>query len=287
MAVLSSGHVMRLDQYLVALYPHLTRSQITAALKRGDFTVNGRVVKAGYALRATDVVAGTPQPTVVTAQPENIPLDVVYEDEYLMVINKPRGMVVHPGAGVKSGTVLNALLGRGQGDLERAGIVHRLDKNTAGLLVVAKTAECQQRLGQMFARHAIVRTYWGLVEGRVAADCTIDRNIIRHPQHRTIFTTTDHGGRRAVTHVKVLERYAKHTLCEFTLETGRTHQIRVHCQAMHHPLVGDPEYNHGDGQMLEALRLDFTHPMTGIDIHLQISPTKAFAVARERCYHLT
>ena len=277
---------MRVDKYLTAQYPHLSRSQITAALKRGDFTVNGQVVKAGYELRPTDVVAGEIKTPVVTAEPETIPLDVVYEDEDLLIINKPRGMVVHPGAGVKSGTVLNALLGRGQGHLERAGIVHRLDKNTAGLLIVAKTAVCQQRLGRMFEKHEIVRTYWGLLDGRVAGDMTIDKNIIRHPQHRTIFTTTATGGRRAVTHLKVLERYARHTLCEFTLETGRTHQIRVHCRSIGHPILGDPEYNSGSGQMLEALRLDFTHPITGVAVHCQIEPTKVFAVARRKCYHL-
>ena len=278
---------MRIDKYLTARYPDVTRSQITAAIKRGDFTVNGQIVKAGYELRDTDVVAGALQPLSLTAEPEQIPLDVVYEDEHLMVINKPRGMVVHPGAGVKSGTVLNALLGRGQGQLERAGIVHRLDKNTAGLLVVAKTVPAQGKLAKMFERHAIKRTYWGLVDGRVAGDLTIDRNIIRHPNHRTIFTVTEQGGRRAITHLHVLERYAKHTLCEFTLETGRTHQIRVHCKAIHHPIVGDPEYNHGDGQMLEAVRLDFMHPITGAPVHVEIAPTKAFAQAREKCYHLT
>ena len=277
---------MRLDKYLLAKYPQVTRSQITVAIKRGNFTVNGEIVKAGYELRPTDQVLGEWQPVALTAEPEKIPLDIVYEDEYLMVINKPRGMVVHPGAGVKTGTVLNALLGRGQGHLERAGIVHRLDKNTAGLLIVAKTADCQQRLGRMFERHAIKRTYWGLVDGVVNADQTIDRNLKRHPQHRTIFTVTEQGGRRAVTHLHVLERYAKHTLCEFTLETGRTHQIRVHCKAIHHPILGDPEYNSGNGQMLEALRLDFVHPMTGQAIYLQIQPTKAFAEAKEKCYHL-
>ena len=282
-----SGGTLRLDKYLAAQYPHITRSQIVAAIKRGDFTVNGAVVKAGYELRESDVVAGEIQPVAMTAAPEDLPLDIVYEDEHLMVINKPRGMVVHPGAGVKSGTVLNALLGRGQGHLERAGIVHRLDKNTAGLLLVAKTTACQGKLAQMFEQHTIRRTYWGLVDGRVAGDMTIDKNIIRHPHHRTIFTTTEHGGRRAVTHLRVLERYAKHTLCEFTLETGRTHQIRVHCQAIHHPIVGDPEYNHGDGQMLEALQLDLIHPMTGAPMHFQIEPTKAFARMREKCYHTT
>ena len=221
---------MRLDKYLCEQYPAVTRSQIVAAIKRGDFTVNGKTVKAGYELRDTDQVAGELQPVVLTAEPENLALDVVYEDEHLMVINKPRGMVVHPGAGVKSGTVLNALLGRGQEHLERAGIVHRLDKNTAGLLVIAKTTACQSALAKMFEKHAIQRTYWGLVDGKVAGDMTIEKNIIRHPQHRTIFTVTECGGRRAVTHLKVLERYARHTLCEFVLETGRTHQIRVHCK---------------------------------------------------------
>lgn len=278
--------MMRIDKYLQTQYPEQTRSQITAAIKRGDFTVNGVKVKAGYELRDTDVVTGEIRAESLAATPEAIPLDIVYEDEYLLVINKPRGMVVHPGAGVKSGTVLNALLGRGQGQLERAGIVHRLDKNTAGLLVVAKTADCQQRLGKMFERHAIVRTYWGLVDGRVPGDLTIDKNIIRHSQHRTIFTTTEHGGRRAVTHLKVLERYAKHTWCEFTLETGRTHQIRVHCKAIHHPIVGDPEYNSGDGQMLEAVKLQFVHPMTGQDISINVAPTKEFALWRDKCYHL-
>lgn len=267
-------------------YPEQTRSQIAGAIRRGDFLVNGAKVKAGYELRPTDTVTGTLKNDPQVATPEDLPLDVVYEDAHLLIINKPRGMVVHPGAGVKSGTVLNALLGRGQGDLERAGIVHRLDKNTAGLLVVAKTAVCMQRLAQMFARHEVVRTYWGLVEGRVPGDLTIDRNIIRHPQHRTIFTTTTHGGRRAVTHLKVLERYAQHTLCEFTLETGRTHQIRVHCRAINHPLVGDPEYNTGTGQMLEAVKLAFVHPMTGANISISVPPTKAFARRRDKCYHL-
>ncbi len=277
---------MRLDKYLLEQYPEVTRSQIAAAIKRGDFTVNGQVVKAGYELRPTDQVDGELEPVVVTAEPENIALDIVYEDEHLLVINKPRGMVVHPGAGVKSGTVLNALLGRGQGNLERAGIVHRLDKNTAGLLIVAKTAECQQRLGRMFEKHEIKRTYWGLVDGVVPVDQTIDLNIKRHPQHRTIFTTTEQGGRRAITHLHVLERYARHTWCEFTLETGRTHQIRVHCKAIHHPILGDPEYNSGNGQMLEAVRLDFVHPMTGQEIHLSTAPTKEFAEAKEKCYYL-
>ena len=276
---------MRLDKYLAAKYPDQTRSQLTAAIKRGDFTVNGERVKAGYELRPDDVVDGELHLPAVGAVAEDLPLDIVYEDEYLMVVNKPRGMVVHPGAGVHSGTLLNALLGRGQGNLERAGIVHRLDKNTAGLLIVAKTLACQQKLATMFARHDVTRVYHGLVEGKVPSDMTIDKNIIRHPTHRTIFTTTEHGGRRAVTYLRVLERYAHHTLCEFTLATGRTHQIRVHCKSINHPLVGDPEYNTGDGQMLEAVQLKFVHPMTGRNIDISIEHTKAFAEVCNQCYH--
>lgn len=276
---------MRFDKYLAAQYPDQSRSQIANAIKRGDFTVNGQTVKAGYELRPTDVVAGELAAPVITAQPEDIPLDIVYEDEHLLIVNKPRGMVVHPGAGVKSGTLLNALLGRGQGHLERAGIVHRLDKNTAGLLVVAKTPVCQTRLAAMFAKHTVRRTYWGLVDGVVKADQTIDLNLKRHPQHRTIFTTTPTGGRRAITHLRVLARYPRHTWCEFTLETGRTHQIRVHCRAIGHPLVGDPEYNHGDGQMLEAVKLEFVHPITGQSISITVPPTKTFALRQKQCYH--
>jgi 23S rRNA pseudouridine1911/1915/1917 synthase len=175
------------------------------------------------------------------------------------------------------------------GELPRAGIVHRLDKNTAGLLIVAKTAETQGRLGIMFEKHEIKRTYIGLVEGVVKADQTIDKNIIRHPKKRTLFTAVQSGGRNAITHLRVLEQYKKYTLCEFGLETGRTHQIRVHCKSISHPIVGDPEYNTGGtiksavGQMLEAVKLQFTHPMTGNDIKIEITPSKQLTAAIEKC----
>jgi 23S rRNA pseudouridine1911/1915/1917 synthase len=216
---------------------------------------------------------------------------VEYEDESLMIINKPRGVVVHPGAGVTGGTLMNELL-RVNADptLDRAGIVHRLDKNTAGLLIVAKTAEAQAALKKMFEDHKIKRTYLGLVEGRIKADMTIDKNIIRHPKHRTIFTAAVGIGRRAITHLRVLEQYNKYTLCEFTLETGRTHQIRVHCKAISHPIVGDREYNpNGNiksvpGQMLEAVKLEFVHPLTKQDIKIEIPATKEFANIKRKCY---
>jgi 23S rRNA pseudouridine1911/1915/1917 synthase len=235
--------------------------------------------------------------------PEKMDLDIVYEDPYLMVINKPRGVVVHTGAGAKSGTLLNGLLGRAAANnlgrannleataanLERAGIVHRLDKNTAGLLVVAKTAEAQSALGAMFEKHEIKRTYLGLVEGVVKGDMTIDKNIVRHKTARTLFTTTTAGGRRAITRLKVLEQYKKYTLCEFTLETGRTHQIRVHCKSINHAIVGDPEYNPNgtmkslNGQMLSAVKLEFCHPITKKDINIEISASKQLTDAIKKC----
>ncbi len=276
---------MRLDKHLAEIYKDKTRSQITNAIKSGVILVNDKIVKAGYEVKSTDKISGEIKDEVnVTATPEDIKLDIVYEDNYLMVINKPRGMVVHPGAGIKSGTVLNALLGMGN-KLERAGIVHRLDKNTAGLLIVAKTSKTQEKLGRMFERHEIQRVYLGLVDGKVRSDITIDKNIIRHPNKRVIFTTATQGGRRAVTHLKVLENYAKHTLCEFRLETGRTHQIRVHCKSINHPIIGDPEYNSGEGQMLEAVKLEFVHPITNKDIKIEIDVTKQFAKQKDKCYY--
>jgi 23S rRNA pseudouridine1911/1915/1917 synthase len=231
-----------------------------------------------------------------------------------MVVNKPRGMIIHTGAGAKSGTLLNGLLWRAAennnvagelsradivqrvvnsaGELSRAGIVHRLDKNTAGLVIVAKTAEAQSALCAMFEKHEIKRTYLGLVEGVVSGDMTIDKNIIRHKTARTLFTTAAVGGRRAVTHLKVLERYKKYTLCEFTLETGRTHQIRVHCKSISHAIVGDPEYNPNgtmkslNGQMLSAVKLEFCHPITKKDINIQISASKQLTDIIKKCKYI-
>ena len=283
----------RLDNFLLSVLPGVSRSQIANAIKNGDILLNGRTVKAGYDLRAGDEITGGIAQHAVTAEPEEMDLDIVYEDKHLMIINKPRGLTVHPGAGVKRGTLLNGLLGRsGTDKLERAGIVHRLDKNTAGLLVVAKTAEAQSRLGEMFESHAIKRTYIGIVEGRVKGNITIDKNIIRHPNHRVLFTTADSGGRRAVTHLTVAEQFAKYTLCRFELETGRTHQIRVHCKSMNHPLVGDPEYNPNGtiknlpGQMLEAIKLEFLHPMTKDDIKVEIPPSKQLTDTINKCKHI-
>ena len=278
----------RLDKFL-AERMDCTRSQ----LKYAEILLNGKCAKSGSVLRAGDVVECRLQNAECRTLPEEIPLDVVLEDDYLMIINKPRGMVVHPGAGVKGGTLLNALMylanseerrANSECKIERGGIVHRLDKNTAGLMVVAKTATVQASLAAMFERHEVKRTYVGIVEGVLTGEGTIDKNIVRDPKRRTLYTVSttpspcgatpsfskgsSFGGRRAITHFKVLQNFSKWSLVRFNLETGRTHQIRVHCKSIGHPIIGDPEYNPSSsikglsGQMLESVEIEFVHPMS-------------------------
>jgi len=274
---------MRLDVYLTKKFDgELTRSQINNAIKAGNVTVNGvPVKKSGFEVREADTVDAEIAPEQPTAAPEQMPIDIIFQDEHLMIINKPRGLVVHPGNGNKSGTLLNGLLALGNDGLERAGIVHRLDKNTAGLVVVAKTAQVQSKLSAMLEEHSVERTYIGIVEGRLEGSGTIDKNIVRDERNRTLYKTSPTGGRRAVTHYKVIDTFARHSLVGFRLETGRTHQIRVHCKAIGHPIVGDPEYNptgtvKATGQMLESIRLAFTHPITGKPIVQSIDPGEEF-----------
>ena len=287
----------RLDGFLKRHFDaeglEVTRSQITNAINGGRITLNGEIVKAGRILRKGDQIDGDLYGSDAPAEPEEIPLNIVYEDEYLLIINKPRGMVVHPGAGVRSGTLLNGLLWHlkkfGDNSLERAGIVHRLDKNTSGLMVVAKNAKVQATLAKMFEYHDVKRTYHGLVEGRIDQSGTVNKNIIRHPGVRTLYTTTDRAGegRTAITHYKPLAVYKTQsnkviTLVEFKLETGRTHQIRVHMKSLNRPLVGDPEYNpasslKASGQLLEAIRLEFTHPITGKAMNSSVEYSDEFS----------
>ena len=276
----------RLDVFLARGFNGIhTRSRVANAIKDGSITLNGKVVKAGAVLRTGDVIEVLPfvsEPTDDRA--EDVALDIIFQDEHLLIINKPRGMVVHPGAGNKRGTLLNALLGyQGAKNLDRAGIVHRLDKNTAGLMLAAKTPIAQAKLGEMFERHEVNRTYVGLVEGVIKTQRgTINANIVRDERNRTLYKTDLVKGRRAITHYKVLQAFSKHTLVEFTLETGRTHQIRVHCKSIGHPIVGDPEYNPKssikfDGQLLESVRIEFIHPVTQQNIKHEIALSKEFS----------
>lgn len=267
----------RLDRFL-AERMEITRSHIKNAIEDGEVLVNGREIKAGEKLKTGDVVTvALHDPQSSTAVPEDIPLDIVYEDSYIAVINKPQGMVVHPAPGNYSGTMVSALLFSikdlsGIGGEIRPGIVHRLDKDTSGLIVVAKNDEAHASLSKQIAERSMKRIYETIVHGNIKEDeLTIDKNIGRSHKDRKKMAI-DSAGRRAVTHIKVLERFGEFTRVEAALETGRTHQIRVHLASIGRPVAGDPEYGpkdvklHDKGQLLHAKELRLKHPKTGEDM---------------------
>lgn len=273
----------RLDQALATLIPAVSRSRLTAMLKAGDIFVDGesappkRKLLGGESIEATL----TPRAEDSAFTPEPIPLDVLFEDDAVIVLNKPPGLVVHPAAGNWSGTLLNGLLHRNPtvANLPRAGIVHRLDKDTSGVMVAAKTEAAQFSLVQQLQARTMKRQYLALVRGHVAKEGTVDAPLGRHPHQRTKMAVMkdSRSGKPAVTHYRVLERFAFHTLLECQLETGRTHQIRVHMQSIGFPLEGDVVYGPSmtgidsdvrdvirafGRQALHARRLTFQHPET-------------------------
>ena len=262
---------MRLDQALASLLPRYSRSRLAQWVKAGRVTLNGERAPAKRKVREGEAIVVMPAPDAETTshRAESIPLAVVFEDEALLVVNKPAGLVVHPGSGNWQGTMLNALLGHAPAlsTLPRAGIVHRLDKDTSGLLVVARTLFSQTDLVRQLQARTVKREYLAVVHGRVARNGRIEAPIGRHPVKRTRMAVTARG-RQAVTHYEVLERYAAATLLRCRLETGRTHQIRVHLSALGHPLVGDPAYGRRASpidfprQALHAERLGLLHPVT-------------------------
>lgn len=280
---------MRLDVYLSREdgddSPALSRSAAAKLIEKGKVTLNGKPAGKNDRLTPGDLVEyALSEPEPIDAQPENIPLDVVYEDEDLLVVNKPSGMVVHPAPGNPSGTLVNALLYHAGGSLSgingalRPGIVHRIDKQTSGLLVVAKNDETHRRLAAELEGHHITREYHALVQGGFSKDSgTIDLPIGRHPVDRKKMAVIrdKRTSRHAVTHYTVAERFGDVTYLILKLETGRTHQIRVHLSSLGHPLLGDTTYGGGktpferrhasllDGQCLHAARLSFVHPGTG------------------------
>jgi 23S rRNA pseudouridine1911/1915/1917 synthase len=273
----------RLDRYLVPLLSDISRTTIQHLIDDTAVLVNGRASKPGYVLRVGDevqVVRTLPSAPPMVARAQPIPLDIIYEDEGLLIVNKAAGMVVHPAPGHSDDTLVNALLAR-YPDLQedmaleddiRPGIVHRLDKDTSGLLIVAKNKHTQATLIEQMKRHEVVKRYLALVEGIVALDKgSIDAPIGRDLRHRQQMTITATEGREARTHFRVQQRFARHTLLLLQLETGRTHQIRVHLQAIGHPVVGDSVYGSGkiphgihlQRQFLHAYQLSFKHPATG------------------------
>ena len=275
----------RLDQVLAAAVPQFSRARLQAWVREGRVSMNGTAItKTREAVRSgADICLQTPALRNTDAPPaaENIPLDVVFEDEDVLVVNKPAGLTVHPGAGQAAGTMQNALLHHRPAleALPRAGIVHRLDKLTSGLLVVAATLEAHTALVRALAERDIGREYLALVWGEVIAGGTIDAPLGRDPRDRRRYVISQ-GGRQAVTHYRVAERLPKHTLLRVQLETGRTHQIRVHMQSRKWPLVGDPVYGRrGDPlrsllprQALHAWRLSFAHPRTGAELSFSQDP---------------
>ena len=270
----------RADAALARLCPELSRSGAQKLLEAGQVICNGRPVKKNEKLKAGDELElELPEAQPVDILPEDIPLDVVYEDSDVIVINKPKGMVVHPAVGHWSGTLVNALMHHCRdslsginGDL-RPGIVHRIDMDTSGLLIVAKNDFAHQHLAEQLQDHSLARTYQCIVVGGIREDSgTIDAPIGRHPTDRKKMTVTEKNSRHAVTHWKVLERFSGYTLLECKLETGRTHQIRVHLSWRNHPIVGDMVYGRKkpelglDSQCLHARELTFRHPRTGENI---------------------
>ncbi len=266
----------RLDVFLVGLQPELSRSHIQKLIDQSAVLVDGQVRKANYKLRGGETVSLViPEAEPISVEPENIPLDVLYEDKDIIVINKPRGMVVHPAAGVHTGTLVNALLYHCQ-DLSgingeiRPGIVHRLDKDTSGVLVCAKNDAAHLDLAEQISTKTAHRIYRAIVHGNIKEEAGIIKGDIgRHPTDRKKMAIVRENGKPAVTHFKVLERFGEYTLVECQLETGRTHQIRVHMTSIGHPLVNDPKYGPKKsspfaikGQALHSLTLTLTHPVT-------------------------
>ena len=263
----------RIDKVLAQHYPEYTRSQLQNWIKQHLVTSNNQVIKANYKVAANDEIKlQVPQPKPLVAVPQDIPIDIVYEDDDVIVVNKPQGMVVHPAPGHEDGTLVNALLAHAHlssiNGVIRPGIVHRIDKDTSGLLMVAKNDQAHLSLSAQLKAKTTLREYYALVHGVIREERgTIDAPLGRDPKNRQRHAVIK-DGRHAVTHFEVLERFRKYTFIKCILETGRTHQIRVHMAYIGHPVAGDPVYGPrntlvGNGQFLHAGKLGFVHPTTG------------------------
>lgn len=280
--VLEEDKGQRLDTYIAKIDENITRTSAQRLIEEENILVNGKKQKVSYKIQNNDkITIEIPEPKQIELKAQNIPLDVIYEDSDIIVINKPKGMVVHPANGNPDGTLVNAILSRckdslsGIGGEIRPGIVHRLDKDTSGLLIVAKNDKSHVKMSEQIKNHEVKKTYIALVRGVLKEnEATINMPIGRSNTDRKKMAVVKNG-RNAITHIKVIKRYNKYTLLEINIETGRTHQIRVHLSHIGFPVVGDYTYSNGKnefgiiGQCLHAKALDFKHPITQKEIHLE------------------
>lgn len=267
----------RLDKFLAEELSEMSRSHIQKLIKDGHISVNQKPVKANYKLSAGDeITVSVPEPEIPDILPEDIPLDIIYEDDDILVVNKPKGMVVHPAPGHYSGTLVNAIMYHCRDNLSgingvtRPGIVHRIDMDTTGSLLICKNDRAHQSLAEQLKEHSITRKYHAIVHGNLKEDTgTVNAPIGRHPVDRKKMSVNAPNSRHAVTHYRVLERFGNYTYIECQLETGRTHQIRVHMSSIGHPILGDTVYGPAkpafklEGQTLHAKVLGIVHPTTG------------------------
>lgn len=272
---------IRLDVYVSREKPELSRTIIQKLIENGDILVNNEKKKLSYKVEIDDVITvQIPKVKEIDLKPQEIPIEVIYEDNDIIVVNKPKGLVVHPANGNPDGTLVNAIMAMckeslsGIGGELRPGIVHRLDKDTSGLLIVAKNDRAHINMSNQIKNREVKKIYIALVRGIIGEDeATIDMPIGRSAKDRKKMAVVKNG-KQAVTHFKVLKRYSKYTLLEIKIDTGRTHQIRVHMSEIGHPVIGDMVYSNGkndfgiEGQMLHAKSLDFKHPITGKQMHL-------------------
>lgn len=286
---------VRLDAYIAKLKNDISRTMIQKLIEEGNILVNGKSKKISYKVQLGDEIElNIPKAKEIELKAENIPVEVVYEDDDIIVVNKPKGMVVHPANGNPDGTLVNAIMAMckdslsGIGGEIRPGIVHRLDKDTSGLLIVAKNDTAHINMSNQIKNREVKKIYIALVRGVVSEnEATINMPIGRSTKDRKKMAVRK-DGKEAVTHFKVLRRYRKYTLLEVKIDTGRTHQIRVHMSEIGHPVVGDMVYSNGknefgiEGQMLHAKSLDFKHPITGKQMHLEAELPEYFEKVLEQ-----
>lgn len=284
-----SNSGMRLDAFIADKMINLSRTMVKKLVEDGNITVNGKIQKVSYRVQENDMIdVIVPEAKELDLKAQDIPVEVVYEDSDIIVVNKPKGLVVHPANGNWDGTLVNAIMAickdslSGIGGEIRPGIVHRLDKDTSGLLIIAKNDEAHLNLSNQIKDRKVKKVYYALVRGVVPEnEATINMPIARSTKDRKKMAVSK-DGKEAITHFKVLERFGKYTLLEVKIDTGRTHQIRVHLSEIGHPVVGDEVYSNGKnefgvhGQLLHAKSLDFVHPRTGEHMHLEADLPEEF-----------